>query len=66
MRKMFIEDLPKYEGGNINWKDSINLYVKFIYYDIEGEVRILNYISCKGNGKINIGYTFKYLKEVSC
>lgn len=43
MRKMFLDDLPRYYKG-IDWKSCIGKNVKFIYDDIEGEVKILDYI----------------------
>lgn len=47
IRKVFLECLPKYEGGIynglINWKGSINYKIYFIYKDIEGFVKIIDY-----------------------
>jgi len=49
LRKVFLDDLPKWgkEGhGNentINWKDSIGHKIKFIYDNIEGEIKIIDY-----------------------
>ena len=45
MEKVFLDELPRYNGKNkyINWKASIGYFVKFIYSDIKGEVEILDY-----------------------
>lgn len=40
MRKVFLDELPKWDSGKnkggINWKLSIGKKVKFIYDDIQG------------------------------
>lgn len=47
MKKMFLDNLPRYvEGqykGNINWKECVGLYVTFDYKGIKGEVFIKEY-----------------------
>jgi hypothetical protein len=50
MRKVFLEDLPKKSGigqnkGNmvIDWKMSIGILVPFIYENINGEIKIIDY-----------------------
>lgn len=47
MRRVFIDDLPKYEEGrnkgNINWSKTTGDKVSFIYDDIKGIVLILGY-----------------------
>lgn len=46
MRKVFLDELPKFKEGNsksINWLDSIGCEVKFIYDDIEGIIKIIDY-----------------------
>lgn len=44
MRKVFLDDLPKFNSGiNIDWKRSVGSKVKFIYHDIEGEIEIVDY-----------------------
>jgi DNA-directed RNA polymerase subunit RPC12/RpoP len=47
MRKVFLENLPKWESGlhkdKINWKETVGFKVKFTYEDIEGEVEIIEY-----------------------
>ena len=47
MRKVFLDELPKWEygtnKGRINWKESIGHKVNFIYDDVQGEVEILDY-----------------------
>lgn len=47
MRKIFLENLPKsnHNGGSINWKESINCKIRFIYDDIEGDLTIIDYRS---------------------
>ena len=59
MRKVFLDDLPRYEEGRykgkINWKESIGCRpIKFIYDDIEGEIEIIDYI--KNGQQLNIKY----------
>jgi very-short-patch-repair endonuclease len=44
VRKVFIEDLPKYRGG-ISWKESIGKEILFIYDDVKGKIRIIDYES---------------------
>lgn len=46
LRKVFLDDLPR-RGKLIDWKSSVGHKVKFIYDDIDGEIKILNYISPK-------------------
>lgn len=50
-RKMFLEELPKYESGankgHIDWVNSIGISVHFIYDDIQGELPILDIIRKK-------------------
>lgn len=50
MRKVFLDELPKWEKGEgsgnlgtINWSKSINYEVEFIYEDIKGKVKIIDY-----------------------
>lgn len=50
MRKVFLENLPRWEKGEgkgkigtINWSKSIGSKVRFVYEDIEGEVEIVGY-----------------------
>lgn len=47
MRKVFLDDLPRYkEGrlkGNINWKITIGINIKFVYDDTVGSVEIASY-----------------------
>lgn len=46
MRKVFLDDLPKWgDGVRINWSKSVGYKFKFVYDDIEGEIEILDYIS---------------------
>lgn len=49
MRKVFLDDLPRWRYGKgqpngvINWKASVGCKVKFIYDDINGIVEIIDY-----------------------
>lgn len=55
MRKVLISDLPTKKYGNtfrIDWMKSVGLKVKFIYDDLNGEIKIVDY----NNGKINVLY----------
>lgn len=51
MRKVFLDDLPRWgehgkaKKGTINWRQSVGCKVKFIYDDIKGEIEIVNYAS---------------------
>lgn len=51
LRKVYLKSLPKWEKGTnkdkINWKDSVNHIIGFVYDDIEGEFKILDYDSGK-------------------
>lgn len=57
MRKVFLDDLPRWESGGhrgkINWKESVGYKIKFIYNSIEGEVEL---ITNKDNDFISIKY----------
>lgn len=46
-KKIFLEELPKLKLGDnyfINWKKSVGYYVRFLYDDIEGYIKIIDYI----------------------
>lgn len=50
IRKVFLDELPRKEGIGknkgkqvIDWKGSIGYIVKFIYEDIQGEIKIIDY-----------------------
>ena len=49
MRKVFLDDLPKITSGThkdqYDWKNSIGCFVKFIYDEITGEIKIIDYQS---------------------
>jgi len=57
-KKVFLDDLPKYNSGahkgKINWQNSINYKVEFIYGDITGNVLIIKYN--KQNKKLDVEY----------
>ena len=51
MKKMFLDELPKKEGFGANkgkmlidWRNSVGHKVPFVYYEIEGEIEIIEYI----------------------
>lgn len=67
MRKVFLDDLPKWEKGEgagnigtINWKKCVGMKVKFVYNTIEGKLEILDYNKQERMLKLkyndNIGY----------
>lgn len=44
MRKVFLDDLPRWGKGNrINWSESVGYSVKFVYDDVVGEIKIVRY-----------------------
>lgn len=46
VRKIFLDDLPRrtgYKSNPISWKNSIGYKVRFIYDDIDGEIKIIDY-----------------------
>lgn len=49
MRKVFLDDLPRWRfgkfklNGEIDWKKSLNSIIPFIYDDVEGTLKIINY-----------------------
>lgn len=51
MKKIFLENLPHSISGNsIKWRDSIGCNIHFIFEDIEGDFKIIdygNFTSCK-------------------
>lgn len=48
-RKVFLDTLLKWESGankgKINWNININKFVHFIYENIEGDIKIIDYVS---------------------
>lgn len=55
MRKVFLDELPKFiRGGKecVDWRNSVGREVKFIYDGIEGKVSIIDY----NKGRITIKY----------
>lgn len=58
MRKVFLEDLPRRgKTSQINWKASAGSKVRFIYDDIEGEIKIIRYN--KDNRKLTVIFNDK-------
>lgn len=51
MRKVFFDNLPKRKSGQILWNKSIGQDLHFIYEEIEGLIKIVDYNT---NGKYNI------------
>lgn len=51
MKKVFLDDLPRHKNGRIDWKNSIGMYVDYIYDDVRGKIKI---IDSKPNAKIDI------------
>lgn len=47
MRKVFLNNLPKRENGNILWNKSIGYEIEFIYEEITGRFLILDYYNIK-------------------
>lgn len=47
MKKVFLENLPRFSNGKnknrINWRKSVNMEVNFIYNEIEGKIKIIDY-----------------------
>jgi hypothetical protein len=69
VRKVFLEELPKYtEGrckGKINWKECISSKIKFVYDNIEGWIEIINYIT-KGQILVVLYEYEEYKIKTSC
>lgn len=62
MNKIFLDDLPKKRWSNkevINWENAKNKTVKFIYKNVEGELKIIKRLK---NDKILIEYNNKEFK----
>ena len=62
MNKIFLDNLPKKKWSNkevINWENAKNKTVKFIYKNIEGELKIIKRLK---NDKILIEYNNKEIK----
>jgi hypothetical protein len=64
LKKVFADDLPKHKYGvnkdKIDWNNSIGCKIKFIYDDIEGEMKITDYAS--ENKLLKIKYDNKYFE----
>ena len=45
MKKVFLDNLPikKGKGRYIDWKNSVGYKVDFVYEDIKGELKIIDY-----------------------
>ncbi len=55
MRKTFIDNLPR-KNNRIDWKNSVGYNVNFIYNDINGIIKIIDYDS--ENRKITVEYNY--------
>ena len=75
MRKVFLDNLPKWEiqgkgkEGSINWQESLGKLIHFIYDDIEGNIEIIDYIKEKQKISIkynNILYLIQTQKILNC
>jgi hypothetical protein len=65
LRKVFLDDLPKYSRGYISWKDSIGCKIKFIYDSIDDEFKIIDYLIKDNKPYIKIKYKNKeYLQWI--
>lgn len=70
MRKVFLDDLPRWkkgEGavkvGTINWNKCIGIKVPFIYGDLLGEIEIVDYIN--EGSRVIISYKGKQMNIFS-
>lgn len=70
MRKVFLDELPKWEEGDgavkvgtINWSKCIGLKVSFIYGDLSGEIKIIDYINERS--RVIISYKGKQMNIFS-
>lgn len=70
MRKVFLDDLPTKEGIGalkgqkvIDWINSVGYKVKFVYDDIEGEIKIINYDN--NTRKLNLLYLDNQVFSIS-
>ena len=63
MKKTFTDNLPKWQNGRykgkINWKISINYEVNFIYDNIKGKVKIIDYYNKNNRYYLDIKYKNK-------
>ena len=57
MKEIFLENLPKYNDGRISWTQCKNVFIDFIYNDIFGKIKILQYL--KYNRKLEVEYLDK-------
>lgn len=64
MRKVFTDKLPRYRGNNIDWIHSVGIEILFIYDNIEGIIKILDYDQKTHN--LNIMYKNMQFKINSC
>jgi len=51
-KQIFLENLPRHRGKNIDWEKSVGNTVNFFYDDIEGEIEIVSYDTKSGYLKI--------------
>lgn len=55
MNKIYLEELPKHDNGNVNWKLCINLDIKFEFNNNHGYLTIIKYLNSENK------VIFKYL-----
>lgn len=48
-KRIITDNLPKSKNGSVKWKECVGLTVPFIYDDIIGEIKILEYIKDENN-----------------
>jgi len=60
MRKVFLDDLPRYMKGaykgKINWKECVGHKFRFIYDDIENELEIIKYVRKNNKPTVDVKY----------
>jgi len=54
LKKVYLEELPRRGEKQIDWNNSIGQKIKFIYDDIEGEIKVVNYE--KNNNLLHLKY----------
>jgi len=65
LRKVFLDNLPKKNKDNsksIDWVKSIGSEVSFVYHELEGKIKIIDYERSKNKSILNIKYNNKEFK----